>query len=168
MNVRLIFIMQFYYKLQFDSIFSFRKNCFIEYSQTAQEVTVEVCRETLVKDCDATGPEVCSTEYESECETVQHPHDVEDDVVECRTEIQSKCEDVTSGYTSSQQCSDWPVERQEHCVFIHVFKNLIFFMDKEYKERVSKKVLLKLISNIHPCVVHMHQYMDLINELISL
>ena len=29
-------------------------------------------------------------------------------------------------------------------------------MDKEYKERVSKKVLLKLISNIHPCVVHMH------------
>ena len=74
-------------------------------------MTVEVCRETLVKDCDATGPEVCSTEYESECETVQHPHDVEDDVVECRTEVQSKCEDVTSGYTSSQQCSDWPVER---------------------------------------------------------
>ena len=29
----------------------------------------------------------------------------------CRTEIESKCEDVTSGYTSSQKCSNWPVEK---------------------------------------------------------
>ena len=36
----------------------FRKNCFIEYSETAQEVTVEICRETLIKDCDSPGPEV--------------------------------------------------------------------------------------------------------------
>ena len=35
-----------------------RKNCFIEYSETAQEVTVEICRETLIKDCDSPGPEV--------------------------------------------------------------------------------------------------------------
>ena len=40
---------------------NFRKNCFIGYSQTAQEVTVSVCRATLVKDCEAVGPEVCST-----------------------------------------------------------------------------------------------------------
>ena len=40
---------------------NFRKNCFIGYSQTAQEVTVSVCRTTLVKDCEAVGPEVCST-----------------------------------------------------------------------------------------------------------
>ena len=55
---------------------NFRKNCFIAYSQTAQEVTVEICRTSLVKDCDAEGPTVCSTEYASECETVQHPHEV--------------------------------------------------------------------------------------------
>ena len=59
---------------------------------------------------------------------MQHPHDVEDDVVECRsgdvmtmmmmmmmmmfrTEIESKCEDETSGYTTNTKCSDWPVER---------------------------------------------------------
>merc|ERR1719376_2071877 len=62
-------------------------------------------------DCGAAGPEVCSTEYKAECETVQEEHDVEDDVVECREEVESKCEDVTSGYTSSQQCSNWPVQR---------------------------------------------------------
>ena len=90
-------------------IFS-RKNCFIEYSQTAQDVTVEICRATLIKDCEADGPEVCSTEYESECETVQHPHDVEDDVVECRTEVEEKCEDETSGYTTNTKCSQWPRE----------------------------------------------------------
>ena len=90
-------------------IFS-RKNCFIEYSQTAQDVTVEICRATLIKDCEAEGPEVCSTEYESECETVQHPHDVEDDVVECRTEVEEKCEDETSGYTTNTKCSQWPRE----------------------------------------------------------
>ena len=90
---------------------NYKKSCFIEYSQTAYDTTVEVCVEPLVKDCDAEGPEVCSTEYQSECETVQHEHDVEDDVVECRNEIESKCEDVTSGYTSSQKCSDWPVQK---------------------------------------------------------
>jgi len=89
---------------------NFRKNCFIEYSATAQEVTVEICRETLIKDCDIPGPEVCSTEYESECETVQHPHDVEDDVAECRTEVEEKCEDETSGYTTNTKCSKWPRE----------------------------------------------------------
>merc|ERR1712106_758039 len=90
---------------------NYKKSCFIEYSQTAYDTSVEVCVEPLVKDCDAEGPEVCSTEYQSECETVQHEHDVEDDVVECRNDIESKCEDVTSGYTSSQACSDWPVQK---------------------------------------------------------
>merc|ERR1711936_180623 len=90
---------------------NYKKNCFIEYSKTAYDTEVEVCVEPLVKDCDAEGPEVCSTEYQSECETVQHEHDVEDDVVECRNEIESKCEDVTSGYTSSEKCSNWPVQK---------------------------------------------------------
>jgi len=90
---------------------NYKKSCFIEYSQTAYDTTVEVCVEPLVKDCGAVGPEVCSTEYQSECETVQEEHNVEDDVVECREEVESKCEDVTSGYTSSQKCSEWPVQK---------------------------------------------------------
>jgi len=48
--------------------------------------------------------EVCSTEYQSECQTVREEHNVEDSVVESKEEIESNCEDVTSCHTSSQKC----------------------------------------------------------------
>merc|ERR1719187_751147 len=50
------------------------KKCFIEYNKFAQNVTVNVCRTPLVKDCNQEGEEICSTEYESECVTEQHEH----------------------------------------------------------------------------------------------
>jgi len=89
------------------------KKCFIEYNKYAQNVTVNVCRTPLVKDCDQQGEEICTTEYESECVTEQHEHQVEDDVPECKTVVDEKCEDITSGYTSTQKCSKWP---REECV----------------------------------------------------
>merc|ERR1711892_342574 len=46
---------------------NYRKNCFIEYEKIAFNETVEICRTPLVKDCDVQGPEICRTEYESEC-----------------------------------------------------------------------------------------------------
>ena len=52
----------------------------------------------------------CSTEYQSECETLQEEHDVEDDVVSCETVVEEKCEDETSGYTTNTKCSKWPKE----------------------------------------------------------
>merc|ERR1712080_442737 len=54
-----------------------------------------ICRTPLVKDCDVPGPDICRTEYESECWTKQEVHDVEDDVVTCTTEVEEKCEDET-------------------------------------------------------------------------
>ena len=63
---------------------NYLKSCFIEYEKIAVNETVEICRTPLVKDCDVQGPEICRTEYESECWTKQEVHDVEDDVVECR------------------------------------------------------------------------------------
>ena len=45
------------------------------------------------------GPEICKTEYESECWTKQEVHDVEDDVVECKTILEEKCQEETSGKT---------------------------------------------------------------------
>merc|ERR1712032_1635285 len=56
------------------------------------------------------GPEICRTEYESECWTKQEVHEVEDDVVDCKTEIEEKCKEETSGYTSSTNCKKWPRE----------------------------------------------------------
>merc|ERR1712037_812820 len=50
---------------------NFRKSCFIEYEQIAFNETAEICRTPLVKDCDIQGPEICRTEYESECWTKQ-------------------------------------------------------------------------------------------------
>merc|ERR1712106_459095 len=69
-----------------------RRSCFIEYEKIAFNETVEICGTPLVKDCDVQGPEICRTEYESECWTKQEVHDVEDDVVECTTEVEEKCE----------------------------------------------------------------------------
>jgi len=89
---------------------NFRKSCFIEYEKIAFNETVKVCRTPLVKDCDVSGPEICRTEYESECWTKQEVHDVVDDVVSCETIVDEKCEDETSGYTTNTKCSKWPRE----------------------------------------------------------
>ena len=40
-----------------------------------------------------------------------HEHDVEDDVVDCFEELETKCEDVTQGYTTSEKCTKWPVQK---------------------------------------------------------
>merc|ERR1712055_581603 len=89
---------------------NFRKNCFIDYEKIAFNETVQVCRTPLVKDCDIPGPEICTTQYESECWTKQEEHDVEDDVVECTTVQDEKCADESSGYTTFTKCSKWPKE----------------------------------------------------------
>ena len=36
------------------------KKCFIQYSKTAQNVTVNNCRTPLVQDCDLGGEDICS------------------------------------------------------------------------------------------------------------
>merc|ERR1711872_1109117 len=56
------------------------------------------------------GPEICRTEYESECWTKQEEHDVQDDVVECETVQDEKCDDETSGYTTFTKCLKEPRE----------------------------------------------------------
>jgi len=89
---------------------NFKKSCDITYSPTAQNVTVEVCMRPLVKDCNLSGPEVCRTEYISECWTKNDPHLVEDDVARCQTVQEEKCVEVTSGYTTEEDCKKWPRE----------------------------------------------------------
>merc|ERR1711990_37417 len=89
---------------------NFRKTCVIEYETVAFNETVKVCRTPLVKDCEVRGPELCSTQYESECWTKNEEHEVEDDVVDCETVVDEKCEDETSGYTTNTKCSKWPRE----------------------------------------------------------
>ena len=54
----------------------FRKICYIEMVDVATNVTTEVCRRPLVKDCTTEGETICRTEYESECWNKQIPHEV--------------------------------------------------------------------------------------------
>ena len=89
---------------------NFRKNCFIDYEQFAFNETVEICRTHLKKNCYEKGPEICRTEYESECWTTHEVHNVTDDVVSCETVTEKICEPVTSGYTTEIKCSEWPRE----------------------------------------------------------
>lgn len=90
---------------------NFKKNCFIEFKPQASQEQVKFCYTPLVKNCDTAGPEVCTTEYTSACTTRYHEHDVDDDVVDCFEEVEEKCEDVTQGYTTSEQCTRWPVQK---------------------------------------------------------
>merc|ERR1719458_2201485 len=78
---------------------------------TAMNVTQNVCKKPMVKDCDIEGEPVCRTEYQSECWSKQIPHEVEDDVAECVTVQDRMCKEETSGYTTKEKCEDWP--RQE-------------------------------------------------------
>jgi hypothetical protein len=71
---------------------NFVKNCFIEYSKSAANVTVDICRKPLIKDCEKEGEEICSTQYESECITTAEKHEVRKikyKVTECK--IPSYC-----------------------------------------------------------------------------
>ena len=75
--------------------------------QVAFEEDVRICNEKLIRNCDRpgemiinswpfffrigkpdadilSGPEVCETVYESECETSYHEHEVEEDTPSCR------------------------------------------------------------------------------------
>jgi len=89
---------------------NYKKSCEIVFSPRAQNVTVKKCMKPLVKDCSITGPEICRTEYISECSTRNDPHVVEDDVASCRTVKEEKCENVQNGYTTEEKCTKWPRE----------------------------------------------------------
>merc|ERR1712141_19359 len=91
----------------------FRKICYIEMVDIATNVTTNVCRRPLVKDCNPSDDRetICRTEYQSECWSKQIPHEVEDDVAECVTVQDRMCKEETSGYTTKEKCEDWP--RQE-------------------------------------------------------
>ena len=97
---------------------NFVKTCYIEYDKRAiqevikvirprsmesdyiQMMKYQVCRNTLIKDCISSGPDLCRTIYQSECWTKQEKHEVEDDVPSCQRLTETSCD--------SQECKEWP------------------------------------------------------------
>jgi len=89
---------------------NYKKSCEITYSPHAENVTVQVCMRPMVKDCNLAGPEVCRTEYVSECWTKNDPHIVDDDIPRCETIYEEKCVDTQVGYVTDTECKKWPRE----------------------------------------------------------
>ena len=54
------------------------------------------------------GEKECRTAHETRCETRNHIHNVIDDVVNCQTVFETDCKEVTSGYTTTEECTKWP------------------------------------------------------------
>ena len=92
-----------------------RRNCFINYEKNAFNETVQVCRTPLVKDCDVSGPEICRTEYESECWIKQEEHDVEADVVECETIQAENCRTEYESVCTTETVTNYVIENEQQC-----------------------------------------------------
>ena len=60
--------------------------------------TVNICHTPIVRKCGdkSVGPDVCSTHYETNCETRYKTYEVEQDEPVCKMELMKKCEDVKS------------------------------------------------------------------------
>ena len=76
------------------------------------------CRESLVKDCQTAGPITCSTEYQSECETIQHEHQVRDTVVWVIFLIELFFLTAGYGYSSFHQVTDTLPESRLRILFL--------------------------------------------------
>ena len=62
----------------------------------------------MIQDCNLSGPEVCKTEYITECFTLNNAKIVVDDIPSCKTVYDEKCETSQSGYTTEEECKSWP------------------------------------------------------------
>ena len=65
--------------------------------------TVKNCHTPFLRQCaeagpeaTTTGPDICSTHYETNCETKYKTYEVEQDEPICHMELMRKCKDVTS------------------------------------------------------------------------
>merc|ERR1719328_675170 len=156
------------YKTSFDSVQeeeceeNFRKTCFITMVDTAMNVTTNVCKKPMVKDCDIEGEPICRTEYQSECWSKQIPHEVEDDVAECVTVQDRMCKEETSGYTTKEKCEDWP--RQECTV---VKKKVTTHIQEKPEEECTLEPVktCKHITRLVPKLVEVQECVDVPKEI---
>ena len=64
--------------------------------------TVNVCHTPVVRQCgdEPVGPEICSTHYETNCETRYKTYEIEQDEPVCTMELMKKCNNITREYSS--------------------------------------------------------------------
>jgi len=93
---------------------NYKKKCFIEYTKTSVEETVEECYHPMERLCSPPqygqeANEVCQTQYETSCVTKYKETAVVEDVEECNHVYKKVCEYVESGYGKEKVCNNKPV-----------------------------------------------------------
>ncbi|QQP39257.1 Uncharacterized protein FKW44_020081, partial [Caligus rogercresseyi] len=104
---------------------TFKKNCHITFKPVPHTEKVKKCYTPLEKKCGGgiKGPDVCTTQYETHCETKFKTYDLEQDEPNCRTveELRCKNEPVEllniphregkPSYAVKERCEKWPVQK---------------------------------------------------------
>merc|ERR1712226_510623 len=76
---------------------SYQEKCHMTFKPMPFNESVNICHTPIVRKCgdEPVGPDICSTHYETNCETKYKTYEVEQDEPECRMELMTKCKDVT-------------------------------------------------------------------------
>jgi len=82
---------------------TFIKKCHITFKPMPFNDTFEHCRTPVERVCgdEPVGPDICSTVFETDCETRYKTYEVEQDEPICETELMKKCENVTLPFPQS-------------------------------------------------------------------
>ncbi|XP_040565833.1 uncharacterized protein [Lepeophtheirus salmonis] len=109
---------------------TFKKSCHITFKPVPHSEKVNVCHTPLVRKCgdEIEGPEICSTQYEDNCETKYKTYELNQDEPDCKMEETVRCTNVTvelfhihddnkhiqedaSPFAVREKCEKWPTQK---------------------------------------------------------
>ncbi|XP_040569895.1 uncharacterized protein [Lepeophtheirus salmonis] len=109
---------------------TFKKNCHITFKPTPFTEKVDICHTPIVRECgnETQGPDICTTQYEDNCETKYKTYELEQDEPKCEMVEETRCKNVTvelfhieqeegaegpSPFAVREKCEQWPVQKCE-------------------------------------------------------
>eukprot|EP00096_Caligus_rogercresseyi_P012702 TRINITY_DN5412_c0_g1_i1.p1 TRINITY_DN5412_c0_g1~~TRINITY_DN5412_c0_g1_i1.p1 ORF type:complete len:443 (-),score=103.64 TRINITY_DN5412_c0_g1_i1:97-1425(-) len=109
---------------------TFKKNCHITFKPTPFTEKVDICHTPIVRECgnETLGPDICTTQYEDNCETKYKTYELEQDEPKCEMVEETRCRNVTvelfhiqeegadptaNPFAVREQCEQWPVQKCE-------------------------------------------------------
>ena len=82
---------------------------------------MSICNTPVERSCgtEAVGPDICSTQYETNCETRYNTYEIEQDEPVCVMELMKKCKNVTGKNEQTKLTNGWMVwlMGDVYCIF---------------------------------------------------